>query len=241
MNKNNRPLLCLALGLSISLSAVMPAVQAQVPTQVTTSGQADNQTTPSNLQGAVATTEANAEATLGELEQTAHQLKEAANGAYAESQRVNTTYVGGPEVLGAIVIQPVGLGGFLPNGGYLPPRKKWIDYYSMHVGYLAPQFKKELDEFVLPSGSSSDTTTDYQECKKLAAHLLELCDKMVDACKGPKYDNMTIAMAAGMLDEELKRYDKIRKDLSRDIKEDFRHVEKVEKQEVKQEEKVDKK
>ena len=95
------------------------------------------------------------------------------------------------------------------------------NYLSLHL------LKQELDSFAkLPPGVSSDTQEEYAEYKKLGSRLPDLCDKMIAACKGPKYDNMTIAMAAGMLDEELKRYDKQRKMLLRDIKEDYKRRDK---------------
>jgi len=205
--------------------------QAQAPAPSSSpSGASTTTGTPSGvLTGSVATTEQTAESILVELEQTVHHLKDASWGAFCEAQRPDVIYAGGPEVIGGMVINPIGGSGLIPTGGYLPPRKKWIDYYSMHVAYLAPLLKQELDSFKMPAGVSSDTMDDYQEYAKIGGRLPDLCDKMITACQGPKYDNVTISMAAGMLNEELKRYDKVRKEIYKDIREDYKKEAKEEK------------
>ncbi len=176
-----------------------------------------------------------------ELEDTVKHLKDASWGAFTEAQRPDVIYAGGPNVVGGVVIPAVGQSGMLPTGGFLPPRKKWIDYYALHVNYLGPMLKKELQSFKLPDGASSDTLQDYAEYKKISDHLPELCDKMLESCQGPKYDNVTIAMAAGMFNEELKRYDKERKRILKDIRDDLRDTdrdkEKKEKEKEKEKEK----
>jgi len=181
-------------------------------------------TTGGALQGSVATTEQTAEAILVELEQTVKHVEDASWGAFTEAQRPDVIFIGGPNVVGGAVIPAIGGNGAIGTGGYLPPRKKWIDYFAMHVNYLGPILKQELESFQLPPGVSSDTIEDYAEYSKIGGRLPDLCNKMLIACRGPKYDNMTITMAAGMLHEELKRYDKQRKLILRDIREDFKHT-----------------
>jgi hypothetical protein len=196
------------------------------------------------LQGSIATTEQNAESILTEIEETVKHLKDASWGAYTEAQRPDVVFIGGNNVIGGAVIPSFGGNGFMGSNGFLPPRKKWIDYFALHVNYLGPILKQELDSFKLPPGVSSDTIEEYAEYSKLAARLPDLCEKMLIACQGPKYDNMTITMAAGMLNEELKRYDKQRKLIYRDIREDFKRTadgqEKKEKEELKDREKKEK-
>ncbi|MBS1990440.1 MAG: hypothetical protein JSS83_07980 [Cyanobacteria bacterium SZAS LIN-3] len=197
---------------------------SSAPAPATPAAEAAPTTTPANsaLTGSVATSEQNAESVLNELEQTVHHLKDASWATYCEAQRPDVIYVGGPNIVGNVVINPIEGSGMINTGGFLPPRKKWIDFYAMHVAYLAPILKGELALFKLPDGASSDTLEDYEEYNKLANRLPELCDKMLEACKGPKYDNVNITMAAGMLNEELKRYDKVRKELYKDIQEEHK-------------------
>ncbi len=131
--------------------------------------------------------------------------------------------------------------GSVQTGGYLPPRKKWMNYYLLHLNYFESDAEGRAMSFKLPDGSSSDTIDDFTEYKKLAAHLPELCDKVTDkACQGPPYDNVTIAMAAGMLNEELKRYDKERKRILDDIRDDFNGIAKEKKKEEKERERKEK-
>jgi hypothetical protein len=196
-------------------------------------------TAPGALSGSVATTEQTAESVLVELEATVKYMKDASWGAFTEAQRPDVVFMGGANVVGGVVIPAPGGGGFV-TGGYLPARKKWIDYFSMHVNYLAPLLKQEMAAFKMPDGASSDTMEDYAEYTRIADHLPELCSKMLIACQGPKYDNMTIAMGAGMLNEELKRFDKQRKLLYKDIREDFKHTSDKESEDQKQQEKKEK-
>lgn len=236
-----------AVGGSPSSDSVAPADSAPpadstAPANASggSSSQPRDATAGGSLQGTVEKSEANAEAILGELKQTVRYIKDASWGAFVEAQRPDVMFVGGANVIGGVVINPVGVGGVLPTGGYLPPRKKWIDYFAMHVNYLAPILKQELESFEMPAGVSADTMTDYQEYKKLATRLPELCEKMLSACQGPKYDNMTITVASGMLHEELKRYDKIREELYKDIREDFKRTDAEKTEEEKQLEKKEK-
>jgi hypothetical protein len=201
-------------------------------------------TTSGALQGSVVTREQTAESVLIEIEESVKHLKDASWGAFTEAQRPDVVFIGGPNVVGGAVIPAIGGNGFIGTGGYLPVRKKWIDFFAMHVQYLGPILKQELDSFQLPTGVSSDTVNEYAEYHKLAERLPDLCNKMLIACQGPKYDNMTIAVAAGMLNEELKRYDKQRRIIYKDIKEDFKRSaddqERKEKEELKEKEKKEK-
>jgi len=216
-------------GAPVEDGASQTSVSESTSASSDTTAPTPSSTTGGALSGSVATTEQTAESILVELEQTVHHMKDASWGAFCEAQRPDVIYAGGPDVIGGVVINPIGQAGMIPTGGYLPPRKKWIDYYSMHVAYLAPLLKQELDSFKLPAGVSSGTLDDYKEYSIIAAHLPELCDKMLTACQGPKYDNVTISMAAGMLNEELKRYDKVRKEIYKDIREDYKREAKEEK------------
>ena len=227
-SKSNHFALCLSLVACAPVCSLSPLLASVAIADDGNSSVSGNNATAAGatLQGGVATTVANAEATLTELEQTVKHVRQSAEDAFYEAQRPDMLYAGGPNVVGSVVINPVGIGGYLPTGGYLPVRKKWIDYFSMHVAYLAPILKQELESFVLPPGVSSDTTTDYEEYKKIGSRLPDMCEKMIASCQGPKYDNMTIGMAAGTLNEELKRFDKQRKELLKDIREDYKHLEK---------------
>lgn len=237
-------LVCLPLAMTIAISttgsataqssgAPADASNASNAGSAVNAGSATNTTT---LSGNVKSVGMTAEIGLKELGETLHHLKDSVWGTFSEVQQPDMIYAGGPDVIGPIVIPAVNVTGYL-NGGMLPPRKKWLDYFTSQAQYLTPQLIKEVDALVLPDGMSEDTTNDFNELKTLAQKLTTECQDMAAVCQGPKYENMTIATKAQIFLNELKSMEKLRKDIYKGVKVDIRDAEKAATKEKKLEEK----
>ncbi len=182
---------------------------------------------PSNqpLSGSVVSVALAAETGLKEVGETLHHLKDATWGLFSEVQQPNMFFAGGPDVVGPIIITPVNGSGFIQGEGFVPPRKKWVDFYIDHVQYLAPQLEKEIAALVLPDGVSDDTRSDLDLMKQITARMPKDCENLMKISQGPKYDNMAIATAAQVLLDDLKTIDKARKEVYKGVKLDLHEAE----------------
>ncbi|MDX1987103.1 MAG: hypothetical protein SFV17_10505 [Candidatus Obscuribacter sp.] len=177
------------------------------------------------LSGSVESVALVAETGLKEVGETLHHLKDATWGLFSEVQQPNMFFAGGPDVVGPIIITPVNGSGFIQGEGFVPPRKKWVDFYIDHVQYLAPQLEKEIAALVLPDGVSDGTRSDLETMKQIAARMPKDCDNLIKVSQGPKYDNMAIATAAQVLIDDLKTIDKARKEVYKGVKLDLHQAE----------------
>lgn len=243
--RSNFVVVALSLQLLLSLNIVTTSsAQAQdkvdppggASTASSASASSSNANSAQTLSGTVKSVGMTAEIGLKELGESLHHLKDAVWGTFSEVQQPDMIYAGGPDVIGPIVIPAINVTGYL-NGGMLPPRKKWLDYFNSQAQYLTPQLIKEVDALVLPDGMSEDTTNDFNELKTLAQKLTAECQDMAAVCQGPKYENMTIATKAQIFLNDLKSMEKLRKDVYKGVKVDVRDAEKAAEKEKKAEQK----
>ncbi len=177
------------------------------------------------LSGSVESVALVAETGLKEVGETLHHLKDATWGLFSEVQQPNMFFAGGPDVVGPIIITPVNGSGFIQGEGFVPPRKKWVDFYIDHVQYLAPQLEKEIAALVLPDGVSDDTRSDLETMRQISIRMPKDCENLIKVSQGPKYDNMAIATAAQVLIDDLKTIDKARKEVYKGVKLDLHQAE----------------
>ncbi|MBL8081367.1 MAG: hypothetical protein JNN26_02035 [Candidatus Obscuribacter sp.] len=177
------------------------------------------------LSGSVESVALVAETGLKEVGETLHHLKDATWALFSEVQQPNMFFAGGPDVVGPIIITPVNGSGFIQGEGFVPPRKKWVDFYIDHVQYLAPQLEKEIAALVLPDGVSDDTRSDLETMKQISVRMPKDCENLIKVSQGPKYDNMAIATAAQVLIDDLKTIDKARKEVYKGVKLDLHQAE----------------
>ncbi|HMY53809.1 MAG TPA: hypothetical protein PK671_12680 [Candidatus Obscuribacter sp.] len=203
----------------------IPAVDpAAVPVDPSTTPFAKAAASPP-LSGSVESVALVAETGLKEVGETLHHLKDATWGLFSEVQQPNMFFAGGPDVVGPIIITPVNGSGFIQGEGFVPPRKKWVDFYIDHVQYLAPQLEKEIAALVLPDGVSDDTRSDLETMKQISIRMPKDCENLIKVSQGPKYDNMAIATAAQVLIDDLKTIDKARKEVYKGVKLDLHQAE----------------
>ncbi len=214
-------LVCLATTLSFSTRAASAETSAAEPPAsqpVTT----QSSSSPAPLSGGIVSSALSTEASLKELGKIWHHLKSAAWDTFCETQQPVTFYVGGPDVIGGMVIPAINGTGSISTGEFLPPREKWLKYYASEITYLLPLIKNETATLQLPADSDAEASEQLAQMKVIAAALPAEVDKLAALCQNPPYKNMTVATAAQQLINDLDAYEKLRKQIDKVIKDDVK-------------------
>ena len=176
------------------------------------------------LSGGVVSSALSTEASLKELGKVWHHLKSAAWDTFCETQQPVSFYVGGPNLVGGMVIPAINGTGFIDSGDFQPPREKWLKYYASQLNYLLPLIKSETEALQLPPDFDPNATAQLAQLKVIAASLPADVDKLVALCQNPPYKNMVVATAAQQLINDLDAYEKLRKEIDKAIKEDVQNL-----------------
>ena len=156
---------------------------------------------------------------IKEMGTALRQLKHAGTELYGEMTRQEMVSLGEPDVIGTMVIPAIPAGP-IPMGGYLPPRKEWVNLCMSHMTPLVPLVKEEIDDIsptVHPdskdeadpvmagiNNSWSSVQASYQKLQTLTA--------------SGSYDNAAIANESVNLIKAVESLDKQRKQLWKAIK-----------------------
>ncbi len=176
------------------------------------------------LSGGVVSLATGTEASLKELGKIWHHLKSAAWETFCETQQPVTYFVGGPDVIGGMVIPAINATGNISTNDFVPPREKWLRYYASELSYLLPLIKSDTEALQLPPDLGPDIADSLTQLKKIAAALPEDVDKLVALCQNPPYKNMVIATAAQQLIDDLDAYEKLRKQIDKAVKDDVQKL-----------------
>ncbi len=176
------------------------------------------------LSGGVVSLATGTEASLKELGKIWHHLKSAAWETFCETQQPVTYFVGGPDVIGGMVIPAINATGNISTNDFVPPREKWLRYYASELSYLLPLIKSDTEALQLPPDLGPDIADSLTQLKKIAAALPEDVDKLVALCQNPPYKNMVIATAAQHLIDDLDAYEKLRKQIDKAVKDDVQKL-----------------
>ena len=178
----------------------------------------------SPLTGGVVSLATSSEANLKELGKIWHHLKSAAWETFCETQQPVTYYVGGPNLIGGMVIPAINATGNISTGEFLPPREKWLKYYASELNYLLPLIKSETEALQLPPDLSPDVVDAVVQLKKIAVALPADVDNLVSLCQNPPYKNTVVATAAQQLINDLDAYEKLRKQIDKAVKDDLQKL-----------------
>lgn len=204
-----------------TVTPASPSDTVPAPAQVPAQAQAP---VSSPLTGGVVSLATSTEASLKELGKIWHHLKSAAWDSFCETQQPVTYYVGGPNVIGGMVIPAINGTGFISTSDFQPPREKWLRYYASELNYLLPLIKSETEALQLPPDLSPDISDSLAQLKKTAAALPADVDKLVSLCQNPPYKNMVVATAAQQLIDDLDAYEKLRKQIDKAVKDDVQKL-----------------
>jgi hypothetical protein len=185
-------------------------------------------TTTAPLQGNVKGTMMPAETALKELEESYKHIKEAAQGTVYETMREPMVTVGGPNVIGSIVIPAIPAPtGSLSVGEVLPPRKKALNYYLYKVYQALPVVSNIAEGSWIPAKDM--TQADIDQIQKGTLEILQGYRALYDVCNVKKPDNMKVGMAGEALNETSEKLGKEMKKYLKETEEDDKTVEKEKK------------
>lgn len=169
------------------------------------------------LSGGVQHSVKDAQIAVKDLGDTAKQLKDNAWFAFCEVQQQDEVYVGGPNVVGGMVIPAVGGSGFLSTGQFLPPRPKWLNYFIQNVDYMSRQLDVEIANTQMPDDLSDNGKQSFARMVELARAIPAKVMNLEGTAK-PPYKNMPIAVAAQEVLDDLKEFEKMQKVVQRELK-----------------------
>jgi hypothetical protein len=220
---------------SAGASKTAPATASNTATATTNNsavtGSATGATTDSaaGLQGNVVTADLSIIAALKELGEICHRVKGSATDLLYESQRPNTVAIGGPTIIGNTVI-PIAAapGGVINMGGYLPPRKKWVDYFVSQISQLFPLLETQITSASSPDNDPTATAV-IADMKVELSSMKPWYDRLLSDTQGPPYNSANITKDASALITYSDHIDKDRKQLDRISKKAEKKAEKLEK------------
>ncbi len=158
---------------------------------------------------------------LKDVAASAHHLQKTVHEIIFEMTRQE--YVSGspPDVVGAMVIPafptPTGM---IATGEFLPPRKKYMDFYSEQARNLFMMLDEE--GMSLPDSLAGDDqlNMDLINFKKALSNLKIENDALLSAMAGPKYDSVSIGKPAVKMSDDLDQIQKLLKECEKRIHKD---------------------
>lgn len=183
-----------------------------------------------------------AEAGLRDLTTSLHHLKRAATDILTEVERQDMVVVGEPDVIGPMIIPAIpNPTGTVSSGQFLPPRKKFIDYFMIQIDHLMPIVEKSSEAVTLPESATDQEKADRARLGELMIELQGCFQALDKVTAGPQYDNLAIARQATAFGDLVKKIDKRCKSLDRAMKKDLERAksnERKHRKEVEREKKI---
>ena len=145
---------------------------------------------------------------LHDIGVTVHHLEQMLKGLLYEAQRQDMVVVAEPDVIGPMIIPAIpGPSGML-NMGYLPPRKKWVDYFMGEIEQLIPMLDHELNSMPRPAATDAELEAAFVTMFNAARDFNPPWSLLETATKGPDYKNADISNAGSGLWAQLNEFKK---------------------------------
>lgn len=139
-----------------------------------------------------------------------HHLQEMLKGLLYEAQRQDMVVVAEPNVIGPMIIPAIPNPSGMMSIGYLPPRKKWIDYFMSQIEEIIPMLDHEINSLPRPSQSESELLQAYIEMFDAARAFNPPWSRLETATKGPDYKNQDISLAGSELWFQIEKFKKVK-------------------------------
>lgn len=139
-----------------------------------------------------------------------HHLQEMLKGLLYEAQRQDMVVVAEPNVIGPMIIPAIPNPSGMMSIGYLPPRKKWVDYFMSQIEEIIPMLDHEINSLPRPAASESDLLQAYVEMFDAARGFNPPWSKLETATKGPDYKNQDISVAGSELWFQIEKFKKLK-------------------------------
>lgn len=183
---------------------------------------------PSSLQGNVQGGAPVVLQGLHDVGTTVHHLQEMLKGLLFEAQRQDMVVVAEPNVIGPMIIPAIPNPSGMMSIGYLPPRKKWVDYFMSQIEEIIPMLDHEINSLPRPDQSDTDLLQAYTEMFDAARGFNPPWAELETATKGPDYKNKDISMAGSDLWFQIEKFKKLKDKLFKMVKEETKQKKKKE-------------
>jgi len=155
-----------------------------------------------------------------------HHLQENLKALLYESMRQDMVVVGEPNVIGSMVIPAIPDPSGMMSMGYLPPRKKWVDYFMTQIEEIIPLLDHELNALPRPEPTDTELLEAYTEMFDAARGFNPPWSALESVTKGPEYKNDAIATAASSLMGQVDKFKKLKEKVFKMVKEEAKHKKK---------------
>lgn len=172
------------------------------------------------LKGAAQRTVLQTAAGIKAIGEGVHKLKRTAEDMIGELQRQDLVVVSEPDVIGPIVLPAIPEpSGMLPIGDYLPPRKKWLDFYMAQMQHLIPCIQDELANTIIPEDKKAETQEPWAKMQSIMQDVESHYQRLQPLTQGPKFDSDAIGKEALAIYDDIRQLEKLRKQVFHLIKE----------------------
>lgn len=149
---------------------------------------------------------------------TVHHLQEMLKGLMYEAQRQDMVVVAEPDVIGPIIMPALPNPSGMMNMGYLPPRKKWVDYFMSQIEEIIPLLDHEINSLPRPQASDTELMQAYVDLFDAARGFNPPWSDLETATKGPEYKSMDISTAGSGLWFQVEKFKKLKDKLFKMVK-----------------------
>lgn len=157
-----------------------------------------------------------------------HHLQEMLKGLLYEAQRQDMVVVAEPNVIGPMIIPAIPNPSGMMSIGYLPPRKKWVDYFMSQIEEIIPMLDHEINSLPRPNQTESDLLQAYVELFDAARGFNSPWSKLETATKGPDYKNEDISLAGSELWFQIEKFKKLKDKVFKMVKAETKQKKKKE-------------
>ncbi len=148
-----------------------------------------------------------------------HRLKRTAQDMIGELQRQDMVVVSEPDAIGPIIMPALpDPSGTISTGGYLPPRKKWLDFYMSEMQNLIPLIFGDLATTDIPDHKQSEVSGLWGQMQSLMDDAQVHFQRLVPLTEGPKFDSDAIGKEALAIFQDAEQLEKLRKQVFHIIK-----------------------
>jgi hypothetical protein len=201
-----------AVAITVLLSSLGPAL-AEDNTKTS------SQSAPPPVKGQVTKTALPAEVGLKDLGDAAKHLRKAALYMVGELTRQDLVVVGEPDVIGPIIMPAIPEpSGTLAMGDYLPPRRKWVNYWLVQMGTLGELMENETKEMAFPEGKMQTIAPLWIEIKTLVQDINFNYLKLVQLVERPTLSRDAIGILTMNIYDDTTKFEKPWKELVKTLR-----------------------
>ncbi len=159
---------------------------------------------------------------LKNVSDSAHHLQNTIRDIVYEITRQQYVTPVEPNIIGSVVIPAMGPG-TIAIGGYLPPRKKYMDLFAGHAQSLLTMLMEEGASLPDTSDNDSDLSAKLVKIRQVLDNLKAQNVLLQASMAGPSYENLVIGKQVVAMSDQLDDLKKLLKESEQRIGKDIKH------------------